>query len=149
MENLINTVRKLALLVVFTCLISLNTEAQFLATVIESTESEIPEKPNFTPLAAPSKLFLVNIRSIEKGQKIELRYWKKEGIKMTVSLYDANSHLIYERELDRYDWGNFISKYDISTLSAGSYQFTLKSGDEIWYKKFEVHKDYTQHIAIR
>lgn len=149
MENTTNTIRKFVLLAVFASMISLNTQAQFLATVIESSESEIPEKPNFTPLAAPSKLFLANIRPIEKGQKIELRYWKKEGIKMTVSLYDANSHLIYERELGRYDWGNFISKYDISTLSAGSYQFTLKSGDEMWNKKFEIHKDYTHSVAIR
>ncbi|MFY7911396.1 MAG: hypothetical protein ACOVO2_17670 [Emticicia sp.] len=149
MKNSTNTLKKLALLVVFAALISLDTQAQFLATVIESSESEIPEKPNFTPLATPSKLFLANIRPIEKGQKIELRYWKKEGIKMTVSLYDANSHLIYERELGKYDWGNFISKYDISTLSAGAYQFTLKSGDETWNKKFEIHKDYTHSVAIR
>jgi hypothetical protein len=149
MKNTTNTIRKFTLFAVFASMISLDTQAQFLATVIESSESEIPEKPNFTPLATPSKLFLANIRPIEKGQKIELRYWKKEGTKMTVSLFDANSHLIYERELGRYDWGNFISKYDISTLSAGAYQFTLKSGDEMWNKKFEIHKDYTHSVAIR
>ncbi len=149
MKNSTNTLRKLVLLAVVGCLVHLKTQAQFLATIVESSESEIPEKPNFTPLATPSKLFLANIRPIEKGQKVELRYWKKEGIKMTVSLYDGNSHLIYERELGRYDWGNFISKYDISTLSAGSYLFKLKSGDEIWNKSFEIHKDYTHRVAIR
>jgi hypothetical protein len=149
MNTSTNTIKRLVLLVFLACLGNLDSHAQFLATVIETSEDAIPEKPNFTPIVRPSELFLASIRPIQKNQQMELRYWKKEGIKLTVALFDANSHLLYEKELGRYDWGNFISKYDISALSEGKYQFVLKSSNETWNKSFEIHKDYTQRIAIR
>ena len=149
MKTFKNTLANLAFAVFFASTAT-NVAAQISASSANGFSSQAKANiENVLVDAAKPVLFETAIIPTPDYEKFQLRFGKKEGVEMTVTLFDAEFRPVYVRKLAKNEKGYFHQNYFVKNLPEGQYQFIVQSGSEKSVEKFEVHADYPRFKLIK